>query len=184
MTIRYKLTQADLFNFNYYTEWASPDKKNFRINYCLSYLTIPLIFVFVILTFGEPQNEIKNLIVLLVIAVIMSILIIYSSIDKFRRRIRKIYSDENNFAFYLEEELILDSSNIIARNEISESRLGWSAIVKKVETTSYFYLYLNTQQAIIIPKSVLNSEELGQLKTILSENLSVKAEFNSIYVQK
>jgi hypothetical protein len=180
--IRFKLTEADLFNFNYYTQWAAPGNKSHRFNFYLSTFSIPLAFVVVIIVSERFGAGIKNFFVLLTIAGAMGLFFIYNGIDRFKRRIQKLYSDENNFSFFTEKELTIDNSGIIERGENSESRINWRGIIKKVETKEYFYLYLNTVQAIIIPKSCLNSDQTDKLRMVLSEHLSLKAEFNQLYI--
>ena len=58
---------------------------------------------------------------------------------------------------------------------------SWSAFVNKVETDEYFYLYLNTILAIVIPKIVFKSlTEKKEFENILLAHFSLQAELNSL----
>jgi hypothetical protein len=179
--VKFKLTQTDLFNFNYYTQWAAPENKSHHFNFYLGTFSIPVAFMFIILVSERFGAGLKNFFILSAISAAMGLFFVYNGIDRFKRRIQKLYSNENNFSFFMEKELIINGSGIIERDDNSESRTNWRGVVKKIETKEYFYLYLSTVQAVIIPKSCLNSEQTESLRMILAEHLSLKAEFNVLY---
>ena len=51
LTLKYHLTPEEYFNYNYYTAWASPDKKGYRVRYYLRvfvlYGAIAALYIFV-----------------------------------------------------------------------------------------------------------------------------------------
>ncbi len=53
----------------------------------------------------------------------------------------------------------------------------WKAVVRKTETETYFFLFINSIQAIIIPKRAFdNKDEKAEFKKMLSKHISLDAE--------
>jgi len=176
--IRCTLTQNDLFSFTYYTEWSAPDKSSHRINYYLSWLLVPFAFAFILIISKSRQIELRELFIIAGIAFAMWLFLVFYSVETYRKRIRKLYSEKANSDLLLPKEIMIDNSGITERNENSECRLWWTAFIKKVETNEYFYLYSNGMQGIIIPKRYLTQEEITEIKLLLSRHLSLGAEFD------
>ena len=94
-------------------------------------------------------------------------------------------------AFQLSVKRFLASDKIIIDDEkkvvVSESGIWheggkakdtgdfqWDMLYQAFETKQYFYLYINTLQAIILPKRDLNSEEIIVVEKLIKEKLGIK----------
>jgi hypothetical protein len=183
MTLEFNLTKEDLSHFTYYTSWAAPEKKQYRIQYYLKTIGYSFVGVLVLYFIERPENIILFFSIGMAVAVIWGVISVYFAIEKrFKNRIKKFAEDENNAAFYSKTELTLTETGIINQDENSEVKYSWTAIVKKAETKDYVYLYLSAAQAIVIPKRILDTIEEKKLTDLLNRNLSLKAEFNQLYV--
>jgi hypothetical protein len=183
MTLVFNLTKEDFFHFNYYTSWTAPEKKQTRLKYYLKSIGYAFAGVIVLYLLEHPNNLIGFFSIGAIIAIIWGLIAGYFGVQKtFKKRIKSFSEDQNNSVFYSKTELNLTEAGILNRDENSETKYHWNAIVKKAETEDYIYLYLSSVQAIIIPKRVLNSSEEKDLRDLLNRNLSLKAEFNQLYV--
>jgi K+/H+ antiporter YhaU regulatory subunit KhtT len=99
----------------------------------------------------------------------------------YKRKIERFINDPKNSNLLVRTELIISDNGIINKDEFSEVNYNWNAITKKVINKDYIYLFLNSVQAIVIPKKALSNEEEKQLSDLLSRNLSLKAEFSELY---
>ncbi|WP_315814442.1 YcxB family protein [Paraflavitalea speifideaquila] len=69
---------------------------------------------------------------------------------------------------------------MIDKDEASESKYTWEAIVRKAETPFCYYLYTNSHHAIVIPKrAARNTAEKQELERMLNQYLSLTSEFSS-----
>ena len=89
----------------------------------------------------------------------------------------KVINNPLNGNMLTQTHVIISETGLFAKDEFSEVRFNWTSIVKKEETKAYYFLYLNSVQAIIIPKRILRSEtEKIQLQKLLSQYISFHAE--------
>jgi hypothetical protein len=179
MLLEFSLTKEDLFNFNYHTGWAAPEKKKFRISFYLK--TIGWAFAGVLLVLSVTrQFGLASILFSCCIAVIVGLISAYFSIShRYKNSLEKFVSQPENQSFFNRATLNITDAGITSQDDISEAKYNWNAITKKTETQDYIYLYLNTAQAIVIPKRILAEEEKQELNTILSRNLSLSAELTA-----
>jgi YcxB-like protein len=183
MTLGFSLTREDFFQFNYYTSWAAPEKKEFRVRYYLKTIGYALAAILILYFIERPGNAVRFFTIGIVIAIIWGLIVGYYSMqNSFKKRIKSFAEDQNNSTFFTKTELMLTEFGIVSRDENSEVKYNWDAIVKRAETKDYIYLYLNVVQAIVIPKRILSPDDKKELNELLNKNLSLKAEFNELYV--
>jgi len=182
MIIEYTLTKQDLFEFNFFVGWASPEKRNFRIKYYLKSFLSSLLTVFLILIIGNKKVTIDMILTFICLGLIIGFLGAHVGIySNYKRKIERFLDDPSNSSFYTRTQLILSDSGIVNREESSETHYDWNAIIKKTETKDYIYLFLSSIQGIVIPKKTLNEKEKSELIEILSRNIPLIAEFNKEY---
>jgi hypothetical protein len=183
MILQYKLTKEDLYNFNFYVGWQAPERKKFRIKYYLKTILSALIGIFIgsfIIAEGEPSASF--IFICIVLGLLIGFLAAHiGSHALYKRKIEKFIVDPNNANLLAKTELVISDNGILNRDEYSEVSYNWNAIIRKAETKDYIYLFLNSIQAIVIPKKLLGNDEEKQLLDILSRNLSLKAEFSKLY---
>jgi hypothetical protein len=182
MIIEYNLTKEDLFKFNFYVGWTSPEKKNHRIKYYLKSILWPVLVVLLVLTTANKKLSVDIILSCIAFGLFVGLISTYVSIHSlYRRRIEKFIDDPNNSNLFGRNWLVLDDSGITSKDEHSETHYRWNAITKKSETKDYFYLFLNSANAIVIPKTILDEKEKIELTDLLNRNLSLTAEFTTVF---
>ncbi len=75
-----------------------------------------------------------------------------------------------------ERSVAIDDSEIAVEGgkENSSATYRWEMFYSAYETKKYFYLYINTVQAVILPKRDFRTEELPVLETLIREKLGAK----------
>ena len=178
LSLRYHLTEEEYFRYNYYTAWAAPDKKWYRIRYYLRvfllYGAIAAIYIFA----NHSHQMLVDFIIFGVIATIYFLLVPALIKRSIRRRVRTILAQPENGHVLDEAEVVLMDTGILDRDKSSESKYGWEAIVKKAETPDSYYLYTNSYHAIVIPKRVIyNPQEKQELQRLFNQHLPLSSEF-------
>lgn len=176
--IRYHLTEAEYFDFNYYTAWAATDRRQYRLLY---YAKVLLLYaaVAVVYIFANPEHQwLTDSIVFAAIALIYTLLVPALIRRSVRKRVRDILKRPENRHILEDCEVLLSETEIIDKDTASESRYKWEAIVKKAETPAAWYLYTNSYHAIVIPRRALSDASQEQeLRSLMNARLSLSSEF-------
>jgi len=178
LILKYYLTEEEFFDYTWYTEWAAPEKKGYRVRYYLRvfllYSAIAALYIFT----NHSHRVYIDLVIFSVIATLYFLLVPFLIKRSIRRRVRDILAQPENKHVLEESEVLLSDTGIIDKDNASESKYSWEAIVRKAETPGCYYLYTNTYHAIVIPKRVLgNSEEKRELQRLLDQHLPLSSEF-------
>lgn len=174
--LQYYLSEEEFFDYNYYTAWAAPDRKKYRIGY---YLKVILLYAAVaaLYIFANPRHQrITDIIVFGSIALVYVLLIPYMIKRSVRKRARSIIAQPENKHILDECEVILMDTGIIDRDRETESKYSWDAIVKTGETANSYFLYTNSYHAIVIPKRTLKySADKKELVRLMNTYLPLNA---------
>ena len=178
LTLKYHLTEEEYFDYNYYTAWSAPEKKNYRTRY---YLRVFLLYAAIagLYIFSRRSEQIFiDFIIFGVIAIVYFLMVPWLIKRSILRRVRTILSQPENQHILEEAEVVLMDTGIVDKDNASESKYSWEAIVKKAETSSSYYLYTNSYHAIVIPKRVLESPpEKQELERLFNQFLPLSSEF-------
>ena len=178
--LRYHLSEEEYFEYNYYTAWAAPDRKKYRITY---YLRVLLLYggVALLYIFSNPEHrQIIDFSVFGIIALGYFLLIPFLIKRSVRRRAKQLLAQPENRHILNACEVILMDTGIVDKDEATESRYNWDAIVKKGETLNCYYLYTNSYHAIVIPKRTVNeAADKKELERLLIAYLPLSTEFVS-----
>jgi YcxB-like protein len=117
-----------------------------------------------------------------IIGIIVNFVIIPPRIKHhYEKQVDKFYSNPSNSNFLLKTELIIDENGIQSKDETTTTAHSWPAFVKKAETNDYFYLYLNSQLALVIPKRIFTSpKEKIEFESLLLAHFPLQAELNNL----
>jgi hypothetical protein len=178
LLVKYHLSEEEYFDYNYYTAWKAPDKKNYRIGYYLKVLLLyAAIAGFYIFTYPNYGIEV-NLIIFATIGLVYFLLVPFLIKHSLHRKVKQILSHPENKHILEEAEVELSDTGILDKDAESESKYSWEAIVKKAETERSYFLYTNSHHAIVIPKRALRTtEDRKELERLLNENLPLSTEF-------
>lgn len=162
ISLKFRLTEDEYYRFNYYTAWADPRKKRYRINYFLKVIFLYGLVAFqYIYAMHSPLYWI-DISVFLLTGLAYLLLIPFFVKRSVKRKVADILSKKENHHILDESEVILSPNGIIDRDSLSESRYNWDAIVHYAQTEDALYLYTNSHHAIVIPLRVL--QESARLK--------------------
>ena len=179
LSFKFNLTEEEYFEYNYYTTWAGPHKKPYRLRYYARifalYTVIAALYIF---TNRSHRLEV-DLVIFAIIGITYFLLVPVLIKNSIRRRTKQIIGEPENAHVLDESEIILTETGIVDQDKVSQSRYEWDAIVKKTETPNSYYLYTNSYHAIVIPKRVVrNAREHDELQSLFNRFLSLSSEFS------
>jgi hypothetical protein len=178
LNLRYNLTEEEFFDYNYYTTWSSPDKKGYRTRY---YLRVFLLYAAVAVLFivsNHSQQMAVDFAIFGVIALTYFLLVPWLIKRSIRKRVNDILRQPENGHVLGVAEVTLTDYGIIDKDESSETKYTWDAIVRKAETSFCYYLYTNSHHAIVIPKRTVRHEaDQQELERLLNAHLPLSSDF-------
>lgn len=182
IALRYALTPEDFSNFTIYVQLDAPGKKK-RLYKSLR----PLIIIFTILTIYNISTAITSQTVSIAdfigVPFILFLLLFptLSARPRLKRQSLQYATNPDNAAVFLMTDHIFSETGVLMKDDVKEIKFQWSAFIKKQETDSYIYLFIQSNGAIIIPKRVFRSEvEKEQLAKIFAQYLSFDAELGHL----
>lgn len=180
LTVEYKLTEEEYLNYNYYTCWLMPEKKIYRLKY---YLTISLLFFFIELgvLYILSDNKISTFTLLLVsgLSICIFFLLPFRMKSIFASKAKKLLAKSGPDTLISNTALTFTETGIFGKNAVAEVKYLWTAIKKKVIINDCYYLYVNIQQAVVIPiRAFQSKEENEKFELILAEHLPLETEFS------
>lgn len=179
--LKFNLSEEEYFEYNYYTAWAAPDRKKYRISY---YLRVLLLYgaVATLYVFSNPEHQrVTDISVFGIIALLYLALIPFLIKRSVKRRAKHMLEQAENKHILDECEVILQDTGIVDKDKATESRYSWDAIVKKGETLNCHYLYTNSYHAIVIPKRTLKEAgDRKELQRLLDTHLPLSTELLNV----
>jgi hypothetical protein len=175
VSFKFRLTEDEYLEYNYYTAWSAPTRKKYRVLYFLRVIILygAVAMLYIIAT---RQNYIWIDISVFIITGLIYLVMIPSFVKgSVRRKVKDILSKKENQHVLDEAEIVLSDTGIIDKDTHTESRYDWDAIVRLAETADSYYLYTNSYHAIVIPRRVVSIEEEKELTRLLSKNLPLHA---------
>jgi hypothetical protein len=175
VSLKFRLTEDEYLQYNYYTAWAAPSRKKYRIFYfvrvIILYGAVALLYII-----ATQQHYVWIDITVFVITGVVYLIMIPSFVKaSVKRKVKNILSKKENQHVLDDAEVVLADTGIIDRDTHTESRYDWDAIVRLAETADSYYLYTNSYHAIVIPKRTVSKEQEIELTRLLSENLPLHA---------
>jgi hypothetical protein len=175
VSLKFRLTEDEYLQYNYYTAWAAPDRKMYRILYFLRVMLLYGVVAFLYI-FATRQHYIWIDISVFVITGLVYLIMIPKFVkSSIRRKVADILSKKENQHVLEEAEITISDTGVIDKDTNSESRYNWEAVVKLAETEDSYYLYTNSYHAIVIPKRVVSADEATQLRKLLDQHLPLSA---------
>ncbi|HUR10931.1 MAG TPA: YcxB family protein [Flavitalea sp.] len=178
LSLRFSLTEDEYFLYNYHTTWASPARKGYRRRHYMRIFALYSAVAGLYIIANYSHRFWFDLFVFAVIAVVYFSLIPYFVRLSVRKRVREILRQPGNHHILEPAEVIIMETGIIDKDDLSETRYDWEAIVKKEETAHAFYLYTNSYHAIVIPQRILKDPDKKELESLLNRHLPLSSEFS------
>lgn len=176
VSFKFRLTEEEYYQYNYYTAWAAPRKKRYRIIYffrvILLYGAVALLYILA----TRSKYVWIDISVFVFTGVIYLFLIPFFVRMSVKRKVNDILSREENQHVLDDAEIILSDTGIIDKDTYTESRYEWDAIVHHAETEDSYYLYTNSYHAIVIPRRVIrHPSESKEMERLLQTHLPLHA---------
>lgn len=178
VTLQFSLSKDDYTNYYLHALWNAPAKKIVRRKYFMRQLLVNagIIGIFLYLkmfSFVDPSY-----LYLFFGCMILSFgFNIFNQKNNLQKQAKKFANNDQNASIFLLTTHQFSSTGIQLKDDVSDTFLQWKAIVKKEETNTYYYLFTNSVQALIIPKNVFNSaDDIQQFEKLLHVHVSFNAE--------
>jgi hypothetical protein len=176
IALKFRLTEEEYFRFNYYTAWADPRRKRYRIMYFLKVILLYGAVAFLYILASGMLLLWINISVFVLTGLAYLVFIPFFIKRSVRRRVNALLSKKENQHILDESEIVLSANGIIDKDTLSESRYDWDAIVHHAETEDGIYLYTNSYHAIVIPKRVIpDQRQLQDTIRIIEDHLPLHA---------
>jgi YcxB-like protein len=177
VTLNYDITKDAYIDFFEHIYWNNPKKRKTRIIKVVKQAILLSVFFAFINISGNYFHLIKFAIPIFILFLGLTFLPLITGKSDIKKQAETIADNPENESIFKKTTLIADDSLLTLKYELGELKYYWKAIIKKTETATYYYLFQNSMQAIIIPKSAFkNNEEKIAFDKILSRNLSLDAE--------
>jgi hypothetical protein len=177
VSLKYSLTKEDYVNYYTYMWWDAPGKQRKRLLYYVRQL-LPLLLFFIAFYYtGLLERSGRFILITFGLLLATTLLSFIGVRTNTMRQAEKITEDPENASFFLEVTAIVSETGISMKDELQETKFQWRAFTKKLESRNYYFLFINSMQALIIPKRIFNSpEEKLQFERLLTQYLSFEAD--------
>jgi YcxB-like protein len=185
---RFSLTEDDFADFNACTLWLAPWNKKKRIKFFIKSFVYNVIFLTGIIYLideivsSKQKNNLNFKIALsLSFALISAWYNYYHASLRVKKSAKQKLQNDENKNFLNENELKISETGIFGANKMGTVNYVWISIVKYAVTKIFFYLYMNSIEAIIISKRLFKSEEeINEFDKFLTEKVPLSSSFRSI----
>ena len=177
ITLKYTISKEDYIHFYTYAVWDSADRKKSRFKNILRQLAFVAAFLAIYYFAGGFRflNRFSIIIILLMFAT--SLLPLFGGRSNTNKQAEEIADDPDNASVFVDNFLTASDAGLEIKNEISDTKYSWAAVIKRTETEDHYFLFLNAIYAVIIPKRSFDSkEQQAEFNKILIKNLSLQAE--------
>jgi hypothetical protein len=152
MKVEYELKKEDYINFNIY---HIKNSKVIRKTLLAQRYIVPIIFLVIPLLFGR-FNEIPFF--PLSIALIWIIFYPKYFMSVTMKRVSKMIEEGKNNDLLGNHIVIVDEEGLVEKSKNGENSINWMGVERIVSTESYFFIYVSSISACIVPKSSFDNE--------------------------
>jgi len=177
VTANYTLTKEDYSNYYIQLAWLTPERKKQTIkNYVYKALLYAVLLTIVKLFDTEHVFDFYFFFSVVFVATIF-IMPIFQMEEIYTKQVDKLSNNPLNVNLFKDVQISLAETGIFTKTEFSETQYRWASIVKKEEDRDYYFLYLASDQALLLPKRAFRSEsEKQQAEKLFGEHISFNAE--------
>ncbi len=129
------------------------------------------IVVFLV-TLGICLNVVENYLLPVMISVIISFAIVFLAMLLLKRKVNKRYASDR--ITRLPQQIKLDNIGLHSSCEIDASNIPWVDFDSAKESKHAFYFILSTRSGYIIPKRLLEPNEVAIIRSIITKKFPDK----------
>ncbi len=178
INLKFHLTREEFFSFNYYTTWAAPFRKKYRMMYYTRVLLLYSVVASVYVLSWHRGQWFIDFLIFTVVGLVYVTLVPFFVQRSIRSRVAAMLKEKENQHILDQSEVIISEDGIVDRDTVSETQYNWDAIVRSSETDFFFYLYTNSYHAIVVPKRVLSDQQHKTLRGLLERHLPLSSALN------
>lgn len=181
VSLKYSLTKEDYINYYTYMWWDAPGRQKKRWLYYARQL-FPLLLFFIAFYYTGLFDRSGNFILLIFGLLFATSMLSFIGVrSNTMRQAEKITDDPENASMFLEITATISETGFTMKDELQETKIQWKAFTKKLESKNYYFLFLNSIQAIIIPKRIfISPEQKAQFERLLTQYLSFEADVSHL----
>ncbi|MEI7735396.1 MAG: YcxB family protein [Ferruginibacter sp.] len=185
ISFRFSLTPDDFANYSIYVQLEAPGKKKLIFKRFWPLIIVMSLVFFIDILNGFLTDKFDNT---FIIGIPVFAFILLSSAFSLKPRIKKLAlkfsASADNISVFRMTDYTFSETGVITKDDVKEIQFQWAAFIKKAETTHYFYLFLHSTSALIIPKRIFRSQVEKDLFTqLLSAHISFDAEIGHLVKQ-
>lgn len=170
LEIHYTLNDEDyiLFNQFHQIEHSKMGKRNLRFMQAFG----PLLSIILIGIFFIAGADPILIVIESVVLLIFSVVVVLRAKTAMRKNIRKVImkmKEEGDLPYSEKGVLKFTDTEIYDCTEKKEMKVNYNEVKAVYEKEDAFYIYIDSMQALIIPKRVLSNETRQQLLEILEK---------------
>lgn len=175
--INYTLTKEDYSNFYHYVALLSPGKKSTIIKTWIKrFLLFSFVLVFVKISSSEKNFDLYFFYSIFVLAGIY-IFPIFNLSNAYKKIVTQFTDNLINGNMFNDYQIIISETGLFSKGKFTETKYQWDSIVKKEENSNFYFLFISSEQAILLPKRAIRSEvEKEQLEKSFAHYISFDAE--------
>src|SRR3712207_6437328 len=125
VTFRFRLTEEEYFNYNYFTAWAAPERKAYRYRYFARVFLLYGAVAALYIIFTRQHLIWVDIAVFVLIGCIYLMLVPFFIRKSIGRKVQEILKQPENEHVLQDAEIILTDGGIIDRDTVSETRYAW-----------------------------------------------------------
>ena len=177
VTLHYTITKDDYSQYFYHQVWFSPGKKNKAIKLGITRFLQFAVMLSLVKFVGHNKTIDPFFLFSLFTLACIFLLPLFSQPATYRKFISGITENALNANIFTEIQISISETGMSSRSNFAEAKYQWAAIIKKEENKDYYFLYLSSEQAILLPKRAIRSQsEKEQLEKLFAEHISFNAE--------
>ena len=163
MNLQINQKPEDIFHFYRFHFWYSPDLKIYRLKYKVGFVCFFLLMPLVFFYFSYEKIPSAALILnLIIVGLLLAGLGVYLAKELAMNHIGKVaekaVQDARNDLINTINMIFREESVLIKTQNIERS-INYSAVQKAMQDKDYYFIYIDSLSALIIPKKAFSSNE-------------------------
>ena len=159
IVVKYGLTEQDLIQFN---RWVSFRKTKIFPNFFIFFVIVAMAGLVLYMA------EIIDLFILVLL--VFPLFLLFGFVPLIQRlSVKTMY--KKNGLIKQEYEHIINEEGILQQNKKSKLKIKWAQVLFASESSYGIYLFITSNQGLILPKRVFSDSEIERLRSLILEKL-------------
>jgi hypothetical protein len=179
--LNYALNKDDYANYYTYVKWDAPENKKKRLTYHARQLLPIVAFTLAFYYTGLFKRDTTFILLIGGFILLTSIMAIFGVRTNLRKQAEKFTEDPKNAILFTDTQMQVSETGIQCKSEWVSTQYQWKAFIRLQENDKYFFLFISSAEALIIPKRAFSHTEKTQsFEKSLRQHLSFDAEIGHL----